>query len=145
MLYMMVFYMIIETFLTQMCSQPAKSYAFEAISCWNFTFSSVSLFKRVEETSSQGTVGAACRPRLAGCQHFALKEHKDATGAWILGGNANGLVYFQVAEMRVGKDIVPISIVLYIDLSFIKRGILICPYIVSLHDIFHAISYVILY
>ena len=62
-------------------------------------------------------------PRLAGCQHFAFKEYKDASGARILGVHANGSVSFQLAQLRVGKDTVPISIVLYIDGSFIKRGI----------------------
>ena len=64
-------------------------------------------------------------PRLAGCQHFAFKEYKDARGARILGGHTNGSVSFQLAqpELRVGKDTVPISIVLYIDGSFIKLGI----------------------
>ena len=66
-------------------------------------------------------------PRLAGCQHFAFKEYKDASGARILGGHANGSVSFRLAQLRVGKDTVPISIVLYIDGSFIKRGIPIRP------------------
>ena len=66
-------------------------------------------------------------PRLAGCQHFAFKEYKDSNGVRILGGHANGSVTFQLAQVRVGKDTVPISIVLYIDGSFIKRGILIRP------------------
>ena len=30
-------------------------------------------------------------PRLAGCQHFAFKEYKDAKEAQILGGHANGI------------------------------------------------------
>ena len=66
-------------------------------------------------------------PTLAGCQHFAFKEYKDASGARILGGHANGSVSFQLAQLRVGKDTVPIAIVLYIDCSFIKRGIPIRP------------------
>ena len=36
-------------------------------------------------------------PRLAGCQHFAFKEYKDASGARILRGHANGSVPFQLA------------------------------------------------
>ena len=66
-------------------------------------------------------------PRLAGCQHFALKEYKDAGGARILGGHTNGSISFQLAQIRVGTDTVPISMVLYIDESFIKRGIPILP------------------
>ena len=86
----------------------------------------VRLFKR------QALAGKVSRelladPRLAGCQHFAFKEYKDAGGARILGGHANGSVSFQLAQIRVGTDTVPISIVLYIDGSFIKRGIPIRP------------------
>ena len=66
-------------------------------------------------------------PRLAGCQHFALKDYKDTGGAQILGSHTNGLVSFQLAQLRVGTDTVPISIVLYIDWSFIKQGIPIRP------------------
>ena len=66
-------------------------------------------------------------PRLAGCQHFAFKEYKDASGARIIDCHANGSVSIQLAQQRVGKDTVPISIVLYIDGSFIKRDILIRP------------------
>ena len=62
-------------------------------------------------------------PRLALCQHFAFKEYKDAGGARILGGHTNGSVSFQLAQIRVGTDTVPIFMVLYIDKSFIKRGI----------------------
>lgn len=65
--------------------------------------------------------------RLAGCQHFAFKEYKDRSGARIIGGHANGSVTFQMAQIRVGEGTVPISIVLYIDGSFIKRGIPIRP------------------
>ena len=66
-------------------------------------------------------------PRLGGCQHFTFKEYKDASGARIIGGHANGSVSFQLDQLRVGKDTVPISIVLYIDGSLIKQGIPISP------------------
>ena len=65
--------------------------------------------------------------RLAGSQHFAFKKYKDATGARIIGGHANGCVTFQLAQIRVGEGVVLISIVLYVDGSFIKWGIPICP------------------
>ena len=84
----------------------------------------VRLFKRPTGKVLRELLGD---PRLAGCQHFAFKEYKDANGARIVGGHANGSVSFQLAQLRVGKDTVPISIVLYIDGSFIKRGILISP------------------
>ena len=66
-------------------------------------------------------------PRLAGSQHFAFKEYKDANGDRIIGGDANGSVTFQLAQVHVGEGKVPISLVLYIDGSFIKRGIPIRP------------------
>ena len=70
-------------------------------------------------------------PRLAGCQHFAFKEYKDARRARILGCHANGLVSFQLAQIRVSKDTVLISTVLYIiNWSFIKKGIPIHPFTV---------------
>ena len=56
------------------------------------------------------------------CWHFAFKEYKDATGALIIGGHTNGSVTFQLAQIRVGEGVVPISIVLYVDGSFIKRA-----------------------
>lgn len=65
--------------------------------------------------------------RLAGCQHFGFKEYKNSRGERILACDANGSVTFQLAQMRIGPDKVPISIVLYIDGTFIKRGIPIRP------------------
>ena len=62
--------------------------------------------------------------RLEGCQHFAFKEYKNANGDdCILGGHANGFVSYQIAQARVGPEKVPISIVLYIDATFLKRWI----------------------
>ena len=65
--------------------------------------------------------------RLAGCQHFAFKEYRDGRGRRVLGGHANGSVSFQMGQIQVGPDNVPISIVLYVDATFIKRGIPIRP------------------
>lgn len=79
--------------------------------------------------------------RLEGCQHFAFKEYKNARGERILGGHANGSVSFQVAQSRVGPGKVPISIVLYIDATFLKRGIPIRPiYCKFMYDIVCYIS-----
>lgn len=73
--------------------------------------------------------------RLEGCQHFAFKEYKNPKGERILGGHANGSITFQLAQLRVGPGKVPISIVLYIDATFIKRGIPIRPiYCESVYD-----------
>ena len=65
--------------------------------------------------------------RLAGRQHFAFKEYKNARGDRILACDANGSLTFQVAQIDVGPGKVPISIVLYIDGTFIERGIPIRP------------------
>jgi len=73
--------------------------------------------------------------RLEGCQHFAFKEYKNPKGERILGGHANGSITFQLAQAKVGPGKVPISIVLYIDATFIKRGIPIRPiYCESVYD-----------
>ena len=41
----------------------------------------------------------------------------------ILGGHANCSISFQLAQMSIGAGKVPISIVLYMDATFIKGGI----------------------
>ena len=75
--------------------------------------------------------------RLEGCQHFAFK---NAKGERIIGGHANGSISFQLAQLKVGPGKVPISIVLYIDATFIKRGIPIRPiYCESTHDFIYDI------
>ena len=65
--------------------------------------------------------------RLAGCQHFAFHEYKDPRGNRLFAGHANGSVSFQLAQMKVGEGKVPVSIVLYIDGTFLKKGIPIRP------------------
>ena len=80
--------------------------------------------------------------RLEGCQHFAFKEYKNANGDCILGGHANGSVSFQIAQASVGPGKVPISIVLYIDATFLKRGIPIRPIYCKIS---YTISYTILF
>lgn len=80
--------------------------------------------------------------RLKGCQFYKFQEYKNANGDRILGGHANGSVSFQIAQSRVGPGKVPISIVLYIDATFIKRGIPIRPiYREFTHDIVYYIVY----
>ena len=54
----------------------------------------------VKTSGCSGAAGKVLRelladPRLAGCQHFAFKEYKDAGGARILGCHTNGSVSFQ--------------------------------------------------
>jgi hypothetical protein len=64
---------------------------------------------------------------LAGCQHFGLKEYLDPHGNRLFAGHSNGSVTFQLAQIRVGADKGPVSLVIYIDATYIKRGILIRP------------------
>ena len=67
--------------------------------------------------------------RMAGHQHFGFKLSTDANGARVFGGDANlnGSLTFELAQLRVGPGTVPISIVLYIDATYIKQGIPIRP------------------
>ena len=65
--------------------------------------------------------------RLAGHQHFSFHEYQDPSGNRIFAGHgarhANGYVSFQLAQMRIGPNNVPVSIVIYIDGTFLKKGI----------------------
>jgi hypothetical protein len=61
--------------------------------------------------------------RLAGHQPFALKEYKNASGECILACDANGSITFQLAQIDVAPGKAQISIVLYINRTFIKRCI----------------------
>ena len=65
--------------------------------------------------------------RMAGRQHFGFKLSTDARGDRVLGGDANGSLSFELAQLSVGPGTVPISIVLYIDATYIKHGIPIRP------------------
>ena len=65
--------------------------------------------------------------RMVGHQHFGFKLSTDANGDRVLGGDANGSLTFELAQLRVGPGTVPISIVLYIDATYIKHGIPIRP------------------
>lgn len=75
--------------------------------------------------------------RLSGHQHFGFQEYKNSKGSRILACDANGSVTFQMAQISVGPGKVPISIVLYIDGTFIKRGIPIRPVYRKLHNILY--------
>ena len=62
--------------------------------------------------------------RMAGSQHFGFKLSTDAKGDdRVFSGDANGSVSFELAQLSVGPGTVPISIVLYIDATYIKHGI----------------------
>ncbi len=61
--------------------------------------------------------------RSAGCQHFAFHEYKDPRGNRLFAWHSNVSVSFQLAQVRVDEGNVPVSIVLYIDGTFLKKGI----------------------
>jgi hypothetical protein len=65
--------------------------------------------------------------RFAGHQHFAFHEYKDPHGNRLFAGDANGSVSFQLAQIKIGNDKVPVSNVLCIDGTFLKKGIPIRP------------------
>jgi hypothetical protein len=65
-------------------------------------------------------IGGLC---LASHQHFAFREYKDPHGNRLFAGDANGEVSFQLAQIKIGNNKVPVSIVLYIDGKFLKKGI----------------------
>ena len=84
--------------------------------------------------------------RLEGHQHFRFEAKYDSKGDRIFGGDANGTLSFQLAQLRIGPDKVPVSIVLYIDKTFMRRGIPIRPvYCKISYTISHTISYTILH
>ena len=63
--------------------------------------------------------------RLAGHQHIAFHEYKDPHGNRLFSGDANGSVSFQLAQIKIGIDNIPVSIMimLYIDGTFLKKEI----------------------
>ncbi len=81
--------------------------------------------------------------RLVGCKHFGLQE--DPRGNRLFAAHSNGSGSFQFAQLKVGESRVPVSIVLYIDSTYLKKGIPIRPvYHKSMH-ISYPISCVMLY
>ncbi len=82
------------------------------------------LFKHPEEKVFQELMSDT---RLAGCQHSAFKEYLDPHGNRLFSGHANGSVCFQLAQLLIGEGKVPVSLVIYIDTPYIKKGIPIRP------------------
>jgi hypothetical protein len=78
------------------------------------------LFKRQMEKVLRELIGDML---LAGKQHFALREYKDPQGNRMFAGDANGAISFQLAQARIGLNKVPVSIVLYIDSTYLRKGI----------------------
>ena len=69
--------------------------------------------------------------RMAGHQHFTFEMLINEDGEREFGAS-NGAVSFQIAQLRSGPDCVPVSLVIYIDGSFIKHGIPVKP----IHDMY---------
>ena len=83
--------------------------------------------------------------RMAGHQHFGFKLQTNAEGARIFACEANGSVSFQLAQLSMGPDTVPLALVAYIDGTFMKRGIGIRPIYCEftydiMYDIIHYIA-----
>ena len=64
--------------------------------------------------------------RLKHHQHFKFEEYKDSRGVRVC-GEANGSLSFQMAASRIGPEKVPLSVVIYIDGTYIKNGIDVRP------------------
>ena len=63
--------------------------------------------------------------RLAGHQHFGFKLYNNSqdSDSSVLACDANGSVTIHFNQISVGPDTGPISIVLYVNVTFIKRDI----------------------
>jgi hypothetical protein len=78
----------------------------------------------------------------AGRQHFGFKLSTNANGDRVLGGDANGSVSFELTQICVGPGTVPMSIVIYIDATYIKHWIPIRPIYSELYDIIYDIIFI---
>jgi hypothetical protein len=70
--------------------------------------------------------------RMDGHQDFRFEMSRTENGERQF-GPSNGAVSFQLAQVRCGPDCVPVSLVIYIDGSFIKHGIPVKPIYGSLY------------
>ncbi len=61
--------------------------------------------------------------RLIGHQHSAFHEYKDPHGNRLFAGDANGSVSFQLTQIKISIDMVPVSIVMYIEGTILKKRI----------------------
>ena len=64
--------------------------------------------------------------RLQNHQFFQFQEYKDERNVRLV-GEANGSLAFQSAAAKIGPGKVPLSIVVYIDGTYIKNGIDVRP------------------
>ena len=95
------------------------------------------------ETTEEGFREIALRSAVGEASALRLwfEAKYDSKGDRIFGGDANGTLSFQLAQLRIGPDKVPVSIVLYIDKTFMRRGIPIRPVYCKLsYTISHKIS-----
>jgi hypothetical protein len=70
--------------------------------------------------------------RMDGHQEFKFEISRTQDGERQFGAS-NGAVSFQLAQVRCGPECVPVSLVIYIDGSFIKHGIPVKPIYGSLY------------
>ncbi len=64
--------------------------------------------------------------RMAGHQHFSFEMSETVDGERELGAS-DSAVSFQIAHLRCGDERVPVSLIIYIDGSFIKHEIPVKP------------------
>ena len=74
--------------------------------------------------------------RMSGHQHFSFEMSETDEGLREFGAS-NGAVSFQIAQIRCGEECVPVSLVIYIDGSFIKYGIPVKPIYGNMFCVFH--------
>ena len=82
--------------------------------------------KAIQKTSPEGIERAALGRTIGWTPALRLQAVQELScprGSRVLACDANGSVTFQLAQMSVGPGTAPLSIVLYIDWTFIKRGI----------------------
>ena len=60
---------------------------------------------------------------MVGHQHFSFEKIVNEESREREFSRSNSAVSFQLASVRAGPDCVPVSLVVYIDGSFIKHGI----------------------
>lgn len=65
-------------------------------------------------------------PRFCDHQHFRFEVYRNSQGQRVF-GEANGCLSFQLNAYRIGAGIVPVSIVMFIDASFIHNNIYVRP------------------
>ena len=65
-------------------------------------------------------------PRFDGHQHFRFELHTNEAGERVF-GEANGCFSFQIQAHRIGMGTVPVSIVIFIDATFMRHKVYVRP------------------